>query len=153
MLPSGGVTEAVSRLPSALAGIATVLLTFSMGRRLFGLKAALLSGGLLLTSIMFILWSRTASAEILNVLSVWLMLWAFVAGGVDGKLGQLVLLYCVGALSAFLKGPVAPAVGFSVIGFYSLVRFLTPLAVRRPSLRNLRARSSLISNGSYPGKA
>ena len=132
----GGVTEAVTRLPSALAGIATVFLTFSIGRRLFGTRAGLLSGGLLLTSVMFILWSRSASAELLNVLSVWLMLWAFVAGGVEGRLGHLILLFCLGAVSAFLKGPVAPAVGFWVMGFYSLVRFLTPFAALRPSFRN-----------------
>jgi len=133
----GGVTEAVTRLPSALAGIAVVLLTFSTGRRLFSVKTGLLSGALLLTSVMFVLWSRTASAEVLNVLSIWLMLWAFVTGGMDGKLGKLIFLYCLGAASAFLKGPVAPAVGLSVIGFYSLVRFLMPFAVERPSFRDV----------------
>ena len=65
------------------------------------------------------------------------MLWAFVAGGVEGRLRHLVLLYCLGAVSAFLKGPVAPAVGFAVIGFYSLVRFLTPFAVEKPSLHGV----------------
>ncbi|MDR2018459.1 MAG: glycosyltransferase family 39 protein [Syntrophobacterales bacterium] len=133
----GGVTEAVSRLPSAFAGVAAVLVTFSIGRRLFDTRTAVLSGGLLLTSIMYILWSKTASAELLNVLSIWLMLWAFVTGGVDGKLTKLILLYCFGAVSAFLKGPVAPAVGFSVIGFYSLVMLLTPFATRKPSFQNV----------------
>ena len=133
----GGVTEAVTRLPSALAGIAAVLLIFSMGRRLFDMRTGLISAALLLTSVMFVLWSRSASAELLNVLSIWLMLWAFVTGGIDGKLGKLIFLYCLGAASAFLKGPVAPAVGFSVIGFYSLIRFLTPFAVTRPSFRDV----------------
>lgn len=120
-----GMSEAAARLPSTCAGVGAVLLLFSMGRRLFGIRAGLAAAGLLLTSTMFVLWTRTASAELLNLLSIWLMLWAFMAGGVSGRLKHLMLLYCIGAVSAFLKGPVAPAVAFSAIGFYSLVRFVT----------------------------
>ena len=135
---TGGVSEAAARLPSALAGAGCVLLMFAMGRRLFGARCGLLAGGLLLTSAMFILWSRTASAEMLNLLSIWLMLWAFIAGGVDGKLRYLLFLYGIGTISAFLKGPVAPAVSFFVIGFYSLARALTPLRTQKQSWLKVR---------------
>lgn len=111
----GGVTEAVARMPGVLAGIMTVVLVFVMGRALFGGVAGFLAGMTLLTSFMFAFWARTASAEILNLLGIWCMLWIFLSGGHDGRRGYLVVLYCVGALVAFCKGPVAPAVAFSVM--------------------------------------
>ncbi len=135
---AGGMSEGAARMPSALAGIGCVLLIFTMGRRLFGERAGLVSAGFLLTTVMFIFWSRTASAEILNVLSVWLMLWAFITGGIDGQLKKLIFLYALAATSAFLKGPVAPAVGFSAIGFYSLVRCVTDLRTGRPSRETVK---------------
>src|SRR5436190_14051814 len=39
-----GVGEFAARLPSALAAMATVLLTYELGRRMFGLVAGLLAG-------------------------------------------------------------------------------------------------------------
>jgi 4-amino-4-deoxy-L-arabinose transferase-like glycosyltransferase len=111
----GGVTEAAARMPGVLAGIMTVALVFVMGRALFGGIAGFLAGMTLLTSFMFTFWARTASGEILNLLGIWCMLWIFLSGGYDGRRGHLVMLYCVGALVAFCKGPVAPAVAFSVM--------------------------------------
>jgi hypothetical protein len=64
---------------------------------------------------MFVSWTRTASGEVLNLLGIWCMLWIFLSGGRDGRPWRLVMLYCTGALVAFCKGPVAPAVAFSVI--------------------------------------
>ncbi|OPY75027.1 MAG: Undecaprenyl phosphate-alpha-4-amino-4-deoxy-L-arabinose arabinosyl transferase [Syntrophorhabdus sp. PtaU1.Bin058] len=111
----GGVTEAAARMPGVLAGIMTVVLVFVMGRALFGSVAGFLAGMTLLTSFMFAFWARTASGEILNLLGIWCMLWIFLSGGYDGRRGHLVILYCVGALVAFCKGPVAPAVAFAVM--------------------------------------
>jgi 4-amino-4-deoxy-L-arabinose transferase-like glycosyltransferase len=140
----GGMSETASRLPSACAGAGAALLLFSMGRRLFGARTGLITAGLLLTSTMFVLWARTASAELLNLLSVWIMLWAFMAGGVNGRLKPLLLLFSVGAVSAFLKGPVAPAVGFSAIGFYSVIRFVT--SVRAGKISPGRVKEAFFSH-------
>jgi 4-amino-4-deoxy-L-arabinose transferase and related glycosyltransferases of PMT family len=111
----GGVTEAAARMPGVLAGIMTVILVFVMGRALFGSAAGFLAGMTLLTSFMFISWARTASGEILNLLGIWCMLWIFLSGGYAGRPWYLVMFYCVGALVAFCKGPVAPAAAFSVM--------------------------------------
>ncbi|MBA4417961.1 MAG: hypothetical protein C0392_08635 [Syntrophus sp. (in: bacteria)] len=128
----GGVTEAIARMPSALSGLGAVLLIFCMGKRLFGTRTGLLSGALFLTSVMFVLWARTASAEILNLLSIWCIIWFFMAGGIEGRLKYLIALYSIGAVAAFLKGPVAPAAAFSVMGFYSLVRAVLRFRSGRP---------------------
>lgn len=111
----GGVTETAARMPGVLAGIMTIILVFVTGRALFGSTAGFLAGMTLLTSFMFTFWARTASGEILNLLGIWCMLWIFLSGGYAGRPGHLVMLYCVGALVAFCKGPVAPAVAFSVM--------------------------------------
>jgi 4-amino-4-deoxy-L-arabinose transferase-like glycosyltransferase len=127
----GGITEMAARMPSALAGIGAVLLVFGMGRRLFDTGTGLISGCLLLTTVMFVLWARTASGELLNLISIWCIIWAFMAGGVEGKLKYLLIIYGLGAVSAFLKGPVAPAVSFFVMAFYSIVKAVTVLRSRK----------------------
>ena len=66
--PLGRVTETAARLPSALAGISLVLLTFSFGRRLFGNGAGLLGAALLLTSFDFAWLARRAQLELLRAL-------------------------------------------------------------------------------------
>jgi 4-amino-4-deoxy-L-arabinose transferase-like glycosyltransferase len=118
---AGGVSEATMRLPSAIAGYLTVVLAFMIGRRLFGRKTGFWAGVILATSGMFTYWSRFGSADSLNVFFIWLAFWVFIAGAKDGKLRHVIGFYCVCALSAFIKGLIAPAVVISVAGFYSLV--------------------------------
>src|SRR5436309_6047099 len=48
-----GVGEFAARLPSALAAIATILLTYELGRRMFGPPAGLLAGLTLASAVMF----------------------------------------------------------------------------------------------------
>lgn len=117
---NGVVTEASARMPGALAGIGTLIITFAMGRRLFDNRTGLISSFLLMTSAMFVLWSRTASAEILNVLAIWLSLIFFIRGAHKGSLPYMILMYGTCAISSFFKGPVAPAVVFFSITFYSI---------------------------------
>jgi 4-amino-4-deoxy-L-arabinose transferase-like glycosyltransferase len=139
----GGVTEAAARMPGVLAGITTVALVFVMGRALFGSTAGFLAGMTLLTSFMFTFWTRTASGEILNLLGIWCMLWIFLYGGYAGHRGYLVMLYCVGALVAFCKGPVAPAVAFSVMVATSAYNVFAEL--RKEGLAGGTIRKSLLS--------
>ncbi len=115
----GVVTEFSSRLPSAISGIGVILITFMMGSRLFNKMTGILSAMILSTTVMFILWSRTASAEMLNVFMIWLALLIFFTDNRRGNPIHIFLLYIIGAVAAFCKGPVAPAVIFISIGFYS----------------------------------
>jgi 4-amino-4-deoxy-L-arabinose transferase-like glycosyltransferase len=126
----GVVTEASSRLPSAVSGVGAVLLTFAIGRRLFGNRAGAISAMLLLTSVMFILWARTASAELLNLFAVWLALWFFLADEYRNRLVFVISLYVLGAVAAFLKGLVGPAVIFASIGFCGTVEFFADMKGR-----------------------
>ncbi len=118
-----GVTETTARLPGALAGIATVGIVYALGRRLFGRETGFLGGIVLITTVMFGFWSRTASAELLNVLAIWLMLWVL-AGDRRPSFGRYLAFYVVAAVSAFCKGPVAPAVALMTTAALSVTEIV-----------------------------
>src|SRR5579863_776585 len=61
---TGGLNEAATRLPSALAGLLAVLLLMLLVRRLYDARTALLSGVILTTSFSFVFFSRDASADV-----------------------------------------------------------------------------------------
>jgi len=116
----GGVTELTTRLPSAIAGMCSCIITFFIGRRLFDAKTGFISGMLLLTTVMFLFWSRHASADMLNLLFVWLMFWFFIAGGIEGRFLCLLAIYSIGSIGSFMKGPIGLSVALFSMGFYSL---------------------------------
>src|ERR1700704_5047183 len=60
-----GVNEFAARLPSALAALAVVLLTYELGRRMFGAGTGLIAGIVLVTSIQFSLLSHAATPDML----------------------------------------------------------------------------------------
>lgn len=61
---ASGLTEFSARLPSALAGIGGVLVTYLLGRRLFGARAGLLSALLLATSGGYFWHTRTVGPDL-----------------------------------------------------------------------------------------
>lgn len=126
---NGTVTEVSARMPGALAGIGTVIIAFIIGRRLFENRTGLVSSALLITSAMFVFWSRTASAEIINVLAIWLCFLFFICGAHNGSTLYVISLFGISAISSFCKGPVAPAVVFFSITIYSI--FETILELRK----------------------
>jgi len=140
---NGVVTEVAARTPGVMAGMGTVIITFVIGRRLFGSKTGFISSFLLLTSAMFVLWSRTASAEMLNVFAIWLSFWLFTAGAHHGSPVYVIFLYSICAIASFFKGPVAPAVVFSSITFYSVIEAL--VQTRKNGFTFSAAKEALLS--------
>jgi len=115
----GRVSEWSARMPSALAALATVLLIYLMGKKLFGRAEGLAAAALLATAAMFVSLGRTASADPLNMLAVWGVLWCYISGGAEGRPGWTTALYLTAGAGSFLKGPVAAAAAFAVIVLYS----------------------------------
>ena len=111
---SGKVTEVAARLPSALAGIATVLVTYALGRRLFSAPAAALWGGLvLLTSFRFAHLARRAQLDVLLTLFETVALLAFWRIDQQDRneaprrsRGLVLLLHAMLGAAALTKGPV-----------------------------------------------
>jgi len=105
---TGGVDETAARLPSALAGVGVVLVTFILGRRLFGARIAFITGGVLLTTSYFVEHTRVVRMDMPLILFMTLMLAIFYIAHEKRKADWWVwpAFFLLGALGTGMKGPV-----------------------------------------------
>ena len=75
-----GVNEFAARLPSALASLAAVLLTYELGRRLFGKRIGLLAGVILASTVLFCAAGHFANPDALLNACTLLTLFVFWTG-------------------------------------------------------------------------
>lgn len=115
-----GVNEFAARLPSALAALATVLLTYELGRRTFGRRAGLLAGLVLASSGLFCAAAHFANPDALLVACSTLTLFCFWRDEARGGRGWFVLSGAAAGLGMLAKGPVGLALPGAVIGLYLL---------------------------------
>ena len=118
-----GINETAARLPSALAALASVLLTVLLGRRLWGTAEGLWAGAILATSLVFVAYSRIVIFDMVLTLfttcSIALFWW-----GVEDQSETPLLGSALSASLAFLtKGPVGVLIPMMAV--------LPPLAYRR----------------------
>ncbi len=113
-----GVNEFAARLPSALAAMATVLLTYELGRRMFGAAAGLLSGIVLATTIMFCAAGHFANPDALLTACTALTFLVF-WHGIERRLHYGMLGGCMG-LAVLAKGPVGLVLPAAIIGMFLL---------------------------------
>jgi len=103
----GRVTEATAQAPVALAALGTVLLTFLLGHRLFGRRAAFWAALILVTSYDFFAYSQELLPDMLVVAFATAAAYAFWRAVVErAGQGALVAFYGALALGVFAKGPV-----------------------------------------------
>jgi 4-amino-4-deoxy-L-arabinose transferase-like glycosyltransferase len=115
-----GINEFAARLPSALAGLVTVLLTYELGRRMFNAVTGLLGGLILASTPMICAAARFANPDallngccVLTMLCFWIGIaassrWWFVTVGTSAGVGVL------------SKGPVGLILPGAVIGLFLL---------------------------------
>jgi 4-amino-4-deoxy-L-arabinose transferase-like glycosyltransferase len=114
-----GVSEFAARLPVALAGLGGVLLTWSIGRRLFGDRVAFVAGLALTASLGYFVFSR----QILPDMVLSFFMTCSLYGGVRGLLAErhrpawAVLFYAGLACGVLTKGIVG-LFPLAVIGLY-----------------------------------
>ncbi len=101
-----GPSEFATRLPSALAALGAVLLTWRIGRHLYGPRAGLLAGLVLATMVGNALYVRKASTDQLFIVCLTLALWGFVRDVERPERGRarFLWLYVGAALSVLAKG-------------------------------------------------
>lgn len=117
-----GVNEFAARLPSALAALAVVLLTYELGRRMFGTGTGLIAGIVLVTSIQFSLLSHAATPDMLMLAGVMLAFLLFWHGyQYDGKLWLITTAFG-SAIAVLAKGPVGVALPGLVLTLFLLSR-------------------------------
>jgi 4-amino-4-deoxy-L-arabinose transferase-like glycosyltransferase len=104
-----GVNEFAARLPSALAALLTVLLTYELGRRLFGPRTGLLSGLVLASAAAFGASSQFANPDaLLSTFTAWTLLACWC--GLERPARVWFVLAGIGAgLAVLAKGPIGIA--------------------------------------------
>jgi 4-amino-4-deoxy-L-arabinose transferase-like glycosyltransferase len=116
-----GVNEFAARLPSALAALLTVLLTYELGRRLFDPSTGLLAGLILASAVLFCASAHFANPDALLNLCTVLCLFCFWQHYTRGGL-WLVASGAAAGLGMLAKGPVALVLPVAVTFLFLLWR-------------------------------
>jgi 4-amino-4-deoxy-L-arabinose transferase-like glycosyltransferase len=122
-----GVNEFAARFPSALASMGTVLVTYELGRRLFGPATGLIAGVVLASTAMFCAAAHFANPDALLLVFTTLTLLVFWHSFMRGTRSWFVGAAITTGLAVLAKGPVGIVLPMGVI-----VLFL--LWVRKPNL-------------------
>src|SRR5262245_13105567 len=94
-----------ARLPTALAVVALIFVTFKIGKLLFGFHAGLIGGLALATSLGMFLFTRIILPDALFTLMLALIFYAFLRWEEDGRKDRWLLwMYCFAALAVMAKG-------------------------------------------------
>ncbi|MFM7738873.1 MAG: ArnT family glycosyltransferase, partial [Planctomycetota bacterium] len=137
-----GVNEFAARFWSALLGVGTVLLTWSMGVRLFGRATGFWSGLILATMLMFGVASRAATPDAPLIFFMTAGLCCFVwlsfrpadsaedeasFSGFPQETKKVVAINALLGLAVLAKGPIGWVLPMSVMGLYLLLMNHQPL--------------------------
>ncbi len=119
-----GISEWAARLPSALAGLGTVLLTWFLGRRMSGDATGLRAGVVLATSPLMFVFSRLVIFDMTLTFLVTLALVSFwLASSSDFRRTWLTLVFFAAqGLATLTKGPVGFLLPWLSILVYQAVR-------------------------------
>jgi 4-amino-4-deoxy-L-arabinose transferase-like glycosyltransferase len=115
-----GISEFAARLPSALASIVTVLLTYEMARRMFDSRTGLLAGLVLASSIAFAGAAHFANPDALLCLCTMLTMFTFWNSYARGDRLWPALCGVSAALGVLAKGPVGLVLPGTVIILFLL---------------------------------
>ncbi len=118
----GGLNEAATRLPCAIAGILAVALLMLLVRRLYDARTAILSGVVLATSFSFVFFSRHASADVETLTGELAALLLFNHFEERGGGVWVVWLWLIMAATSLTKGLLGFVLPLLVIGVYSCLR-------------------------------
>ncbi len=119
---TGGLDEAATRLPCAIAGILAVAILMLLVRRLYDARTAILSGAILATSFSFVFFSRHASADVETLTGELAALLLFKRNEDRGGGLWVVGLWLIMATTSLTKGLLGFALPLLVIGVYSCLR-------------------------------
>ncbi len=131
-----GVSEFAARFWSAVFAVATALLVYRMGRRMFSARVGLWAGLAISTSLMFDVVGRAATPDSFLVFFSTLALWIFAkreSWSTEGGAAEFTkiaplpwrtcaAMYVAMAIAVLVKGPIGLLLPGSVLGLYLLVR-------------------------------
>jgi 4-amino-4-deoxy-L-arabinose transferase-like glycosyltransferase len=119
-----GFTEFAARLPAALLGLGCVMVTYLMGRQIFGSTAAFLSAVVLATSAEYFVLSRVVVHDISLAFFMTLALALFYSGYKNERHRRRLFLlgYAALSFSALAKGPVGVLLPVTIIGLFLIFK-------------------------------
>ncbi len=118
---AGHLDEGIARLPSVLAGVMAVLVTAWMSARLLGRRAAVPAAWILATAFSFFLWSRMASADLLNLFFLTAAVAVYVEGVVRFRPWKTILFFLLLALGGQAKGMPAVLIPLGLVGLDTIL--------------------------------
>lgn len=122
-----GVNEFSARLPSVLAAMVTVLLTYELARRMFGVLTGLLAGAVLAGCLEFCILAHAATPDSTLLMFTMLTFYLFWIGAENGGRWWFVPTATAVGFAVLTKGPI----GIALPGLIILLYFLWNREVRR----------------------
>jgi hypothetical protein len=129
---SGRLDEATIRFPSALYATLGVIAVYLFGRKLFGAHIALLGGGILATTLVYLNQALTARVDMTLCFFVTVSLVLFYSlyrGFLIGRLGYYVFYMIVG-IAVLAKGPLGVVLPALVIGSFLALKKRWDLVIK-----------------------
>ena len=119
-LVNGEVTEATSRLPSAIAATAGIIILYLLGKALFGYRAGFLAALVLATSPLYVNFARWIQINMMSTMLLTATLLFFYWGYTNEKRRNLayLLMYIPTGLGTLNMGPVNVVMPGIVIALY-----------------------------------
>jgi hypothetical protein len=111
----GGLNSLTLRLPSMIAGGIALYSIYQLGKQLLNQRSAVIAVWILLTTFYFLFWSRTASANMLNLAGTLLAIVCYSYYRHHPSWRGYILFFCILSLTALCKGLLAPAIAALVI--------------------------------------
>jgi 4-amino-4-deoxy-L-arabinose transferase-like glycosyltransferase len=116
---TGGIDELAARLPSAVCGLLGVALVMSLASRLYGHRVAVLAGAVLSTSFGYVVFARTAAADMETVVGVLAALWLFKRNEERPGGWWTIGFWLAMAATSLTKGLLGFVLPLLVVGVYS----------------------------------
>jgi 4-amino-4-deoxy-L-arabinose transferase-like glycosyltransferase len=119
-----GFTEFAARLPAAILGLGGVLLTYLLGRKMFGPQVGFLGGVVLATNPEYIMLSRSVVHDISLVFFITLAFLFFYQGFISERHRKAysLLFYASLGFAVLAKGPVGVLLPSLIIGLFLLLK-------------------------------
>lgn len=166
-----GVNEFAARFGSALCGLATVLATYAIGRRLFNAQAGLWAAVVLASTLMFGVAARAATpdAPLIFCITAALLVYVYAAFPASTSADTeptpaeryrsyypqsrwtLVLMYGLMGLAMLAKGPVGLVIPMAIVGMFLLIMRLPERTETAAGKRSLLARALGLLRPFAPG--
>ena len=119
-----GFNEFAARLPAAILGLGGVILTYLLGRAVFGPWVGFLSGAILAANVEYTLLSKSVIHDISLAFFMTLALFLFYMGwrSERHRRGYLLSFYAALGFAVLAKGPVGVVLPGFIIGLFLLLR-------------------------------